>query len=125
MYIATIPNRGSPPAILLRHSYRLGTKVKTRTLANLTDWPEHKVETLKRLLRGETLVSPQDVFAIESSVPHGHVQAVLGSIRKLLAAVRKRGILTRRGQLRPERVMGAGDSRRSFSAIKGWSLAAR
>jgi transposase len=83
MYIASIPNRGSPPAILLRHSYRVGSKVKTRTLANLTDWPEHKVESLRRLLRGETLVSPHDVFTIESSVPHGHVQAVLGSIRKL------------------------------------------
>ncbi len=83
MYIATVPNRGSPPAILLRHSYRLGSKVKTRTLANLTEWPEHKVESLKRLLRGETLVSPHEIFAIESSVPHGHVQAVFGSIRKL------------------------------------------
>jgi transposase len=83
MYIATIPNRGSPPAILLRQSYRLDGKVKTRTLANLTDWPEHKIESLKRLLRGETLVSPQDAFTIEDSVPHGHVQAVLGTIRKL------------------------------------------
>jgi len=83
MYIATIPNRGSPPAVLLRHSYRVGNKVKTRTLANLTQWPEHQVEGLKRVLRGERLVGPQDVFAIERSVPHGHVQAVLGCIGKL------------------------------------------
>jgi len=83
MYIATVPNRGSPPAVLLRHSYRVGNKVKTRTLANLTHWPEYQVEGLKRVLRGERLLGPQDVFTIEGSVPHGHVEAVLGSIGKL------------------------------------------
>jgi transposase len=83
MYIAAVPNRGSPPAILLRHSYRVGARVKTRTLANLSHWPEHQVEALRRVLRGERLVSPQDVFTVESSLPHSHVEAVLGSIRKL------------------------------------------
>ena len=83
MYIATVPNRGSPPAVLLRHSYRVGNKVKTRTLANLTHWPEYQVEGLKRVLRGERLLGPQDVFTIEGSVPHGHVEAVLGSVGKL------------------------------------------
>jgi len=53
MYIATIPNRTSPPAILLRESYREDGKVKTRTLANLTSWPAVRVEALKRCLRGE------------------------------------------------------------------------
>jgi hypothetical protein len=53
MYIATIPNRGSPPALLLREGYREGTKVKTRTLANLTHWPAQRIEALRRCLKGE------------------------------------------------------------------------
>jgi len=53
MYIATVHNRNSPPAILLRESYREGGKVKTRTLANLTSWPAVRVEALKRGFRGE------------------------------------------------------------------------
>ena len=46
--MARIPNRGSPPAVLLRESYREGGKVKNRTLANLSHWPEHKVDALVR-----------------------------------------------------------------------------
>ena len=53
MYIATVPNRNSPPAILLRESYREGGTVKTRTLANLTSWPAVRVAALKRCLRGD------------------------------------------------------------------------
>ena len=53
MYIAAIPNRGSPPAILLREGYREGRKVKTRTLANITHWPAQRVEALRRCLKGE------------------------------------------------------------------------
>ena len=53
MYVARIPNRGSPPAILLRESYREGGKVKNRTLANLSHWPEHKVDALSRALKGQ------------------------------------------------------------------------
>ena len=83
MYVATIPNRSSPPAILLRESYREGRKVKTRTLANLSRWPEEKIEALRRLLRGETLVSPHDAFEIVRTLPHGHVAAVLGTLRRL------------------------------------------
>src|SRR5512134_557715 len=56
MYVTRVPNRSTPPAVLLRESWREGGKVKTRTLANLTDWPEAKVEALRRVLRGETLV---------------------------------------------------------------------
>ena len=52
MYVARVPNRGSPPAILLRESYREGGKVKNRTLANLSHWPEHKVDALARALKG-------------------------------------------------------------------------
>ena len=83
MYVERIPNRGSPPAVLLRHAWREAGKIRKRTLANLSDWAEDRVESLRRVLRGETLVSPQDVFAVESSVPHGHVEAVLGTIGKL------------------------------------------
>ncbi len=53
MYVATIPNRGSPPALLLREGYREGQQVKTRTLANLTHWPAARVEALRRCLKGE------------------------------------------------------------------------
>jgi len=83
MYIATIPNRSSPPAILLRESYRQGGQVKTRTLANLTHWPPVQLEALRRVLRGEPLVAPDDAFEIVRSLPHGHVAAVLGTVRRL------------------------------------------
>jgi Transposase DDE domain len=93
MYIATIPNRSSPPAILLRESYRQDGKVKTRTLANLTHWPPAQREALRRVLRGDTLVAPEDAFEIIRSLPHGHVVAVLGTLRRLglesLLAVQK------------------------------------
>ncbi len=84
MYVARIPNRGSPPAILLRESYREGGKVKNRTLANLSHWPEHKVDALVRGLKG--LPPKEDLaeaFEITRSLPHGHVAAVLGTARAL------------------------------------------
>jgi transposase len=83
MYIETVPNRNSPPAILLREGWREGKKTRKRTLANLSDWPKHKIETLRKLLRDEVLVSPSDLFTTERTLPHGHVEAVLGTIRKL------------------------------------------
>ena len=83
MYIEAVPNRSSPPAILLRESYREGRKVKKRTLANLTHWPSDKVEGLRRVLRNETLVNPDDAFDIVRSLPHGHVAAVVGTLRRL------------------------------------------
>lgn len=95
MYVTAVPNRRSPPAILLRESYREGEKVKTRTLANLTSWPTEKVEVLKRALKGEKLVAFDDAFKIVRSLPHGHVAAVRGVLRqlgvhKLLGARRSR-----------------------------------
>ena len=88
MYIETVPNRNSPPAILLREGWREGKKTLKRTLANLSHWPTQKIEALRRLLRDETLVSPQELFTTRRTLPHGHVQAVLGIIRKLgLAAI--------------------------------------
>ena len=77
------PNRNSPPAILLREGWRVGNKTRQRTLANLSDWPPEKIETFRRLLRDETLVSPQDLLATEKSLPHGHVQAILEMIARL------------------------------------------
>src|SRR5512132_2709941 len=82
MYVTRVPNRSSPPAVLLRESWREGGKVRTRTLANLSDWPEAKVEALRRVLRGETLVAATDRFAIQRALPHGHVAAVLGTLRE-------------------------------------------
>jgi transposase len=88
MYIETVPNRNSPPAVLLREGWREGKKTVKRTLANLTHWPAQKIEALRRLLRDEPLVSPQQLFTTQQTLPHGHVQAVLGTIRKLgLAAM--------------------------------------
>ena len=83
MYVARVPNRNSPPAILLRESYRVGDKVKSRTLANLSRWPEAKIQALSRLLKDEPVAAPADRFAIERSLPHGHSPAVLGMARKL------------------------------------------
>ena len=77
MYIDTVPNRNSRPAILLREAWREGKKVKRRTVANLTHWPEEKVEALRLVLKGETLVPAKDAFVIERSLPHGHVEAIL------------------------------------------------
>ena len=84
MYVATIPNRSSPPAILLRESYRVGKKVKNRTIANLTGWPPTQVKALQHVLRGGT-VGPrlEEAFDIVRSRPHGHVAAALGSLRKV------------------------------------------
>ncbi len=84
MYVTSVPNRGSPPAVLLRESYREQGKVKTRTLANLSHWPEHKVETFKRALKGlPPAVDLCEAFEITRSLPHGHVAAVLGTARRL------------------------------------------
>jgi len=83
MFIDIVPNRKSPPAILLREAWREGKKVRKRTVANLTGWPTEKVEALRRVLRNEPLVTPEEAFAIERSLPHGHVEAVLGTIRRL------------------------------------------
>jgi len=83
MYVEVVPNRTSPPAILLRESYREGATVKKRTLANLTDWPREKIEGLRLVLKGEAVVAATDAFEIQRSLPHGHVAAVLGTLHKL------------------------------------------
>ena len=84
MYIEAVPNRNSPPAILLRESYRVDGRVKKRTLLNLTDWPSDLIEGFRVLLKGGTALPPgQDAIVIKRSLPHGHVAAVLGTLRKI------------------------------------------
>jgi len=85
MYVVKVPNRGSPPAILLRESYREAGKVKNRTLANLSSWPEAKVDALARVLKGQPAPAAglDGAFEITRSLPHGHVAAVLGTARRL------------------------------------------
>ena len=83
MYVETVPNRNSPPAILLREGRREGKKVHKRTLANLTHWPKDKIERLRRVLKNEPLVHPDQLFVIERSLPHGHVELLLEAMRRL------------------------------------------
>ena len=83
MYIESIPNRNSPPALLLREAWREGKRIRKRTIANLSQWPMEKVEALRRLLKDEPMVVAQEAFVVEESIAHGHVEAVLGTIREL------------------------------------------
>ena len=84
MYIESVPNRGSPPAILLRESYRESSKVKKRTLLNLSDWPADRIAGFRMLLKGGTVIpSDQQAITIIRSLPHGHVAAALGTARKI------------------------------------------
>ncbi|EDX74599.1 Transposase, IS4 family protein [Coleofasciculus chthonoplastes PCC 7420] len=84
MYIERVPNRNSPPAVLLRESYREGKKVRKRTLANLSKLPDEAVDGLKILLKGGKAIEDiEEAFNIVRSRPHGHVAAVLGTIKKI------------------------------------------
>jgi transposase len=84
MYIEAVPNRNSPPAILLRESYRAGGKVRKRTLCNLSGWSPAHVEGLRGVLKGGTVIPAEhDAFTLTRSLPHGHVAAALGTARKI------------------------------------------
>ena len=83
MYVETVPNRNSPPAILLREGRRQGKKVHKRTLANLSSWPTDKIERLRRVLKDEPLVHPDQLFLVERSLPHGHVELLMEVARQL------------------------------------------
>ena len=82
MYIEAVPNRGSPPAILLRQSLRENGRVRKRTLANLSDWPTPLVEGFRTLLKGGVAVAEEGI-RIRRALPHGHAAAVLGTIRAI------------------------------------------
>lgn len=83
MYVERIPNRQSPPAILLREAWRDRGRVRKRTIANLTDWPAARIEALRRVLRDEPLVRADELFTVETALPHGHVDAILSVMRRL------------------------------------------
>ena len=85
MHVEVVANRGSRPAILLRESFRDGKKVRKRTLGNISNLPMDQVEAIKRVLKGEKLVSVEQLFEIveNGSAAHGHVQAVMTAMRRL------------------------------------------
>src|SRR6266496_964951 len=83
MYVESVPNLNSPPAILLRESVRIGSTVHKRPFSNLSAWPPAQVELLRRVLKGEDLVARDQAIHIVRSLPHGHVAAVLGTLRHL------------------------------------------
>src|SRR5437868_7260110 len=100
MYVAVVPNRGSPPAILLRESYREAGKTKNRTLANLSRWPAERIEQLRAVLRGDKLLPAAEAVEIVRALPHGHVLAALGTARRIaLDAVLPRRASQRRRDL--------------------------
>src|ERR1700726_2203287 len=99
MYVAVIPNRGAPPAILLRESYRQAGKTKNRTLTNLSRWPAERIEQLRAVLRGDKLLPAAEAVEIRA-LPHGHVLAALGTARRIaLDAVLPRRAPQRRRDL--------------------------
>jgi transposase len=84
MYIEAVPNRNSPPAILLRETYRENGKFCKRTLCNLSHWPTAHVEGLRGVLKGGTVIPAEhDAFTVIRSLPHGHVAAAVATARKL------------------------------------------
>ena len=83
MHIHVVPNRGSPPTVLLRESYREGAKVGKRTLANLSSLSPAQIEAIRAALRGETLQPVAQRFEITASRSHGHVQAVALTLQRL------------------------------------------
>jgi transposase len=84
VYIEAVPNRNSPPAILLRESYRQDGKVRKRTLCNLSDWPTAHVEGLRGVLKGGTVIpAEREAFTVVRTLPHGHVAAALDIARRI------------------------------------------
>jgi len=78
MYIERIPNRNSRPTILIRESHREGGKVRKKTVGNLTGLPEDQIEMIRQVLKGVPLVPAESLFQVKESLPHGHVELVLG-----------------------------------------------
>ena len=82
MFIEIVPNRTSPPAVLLRESWREGGKVKKRTLANLSKLPMPVVQGLRTLLKGGVAFADAgEALEIRRALPHGDVSAVVGTLR--------------------------------------------
>jgi transposase len=87
MHIHIVPNRGSPPTVLLRESYREGSKVRKRTLANLSSLSSAQIEAIRATLMGESLQPASrptaQPFEAIASPSHGHVQAVALTLQRL------------------------------------------
>ena len=83
MHIHLVPNRGSPPTVLLRESYRVGSKVLKRTLANLSSLSGAQIEAIRATLRGESLQPVAQSFEVIASPSHGHVQAVALAMQRV------------------------------------------
>ena len=84
MHLERVPNRNSPPAVLLRQSYREEGKVRKRTLANLSKLPDDVIEGLRILLKGGSAIDRlESAFEIQRSLPHGRVAAVLGTLKNI------------------------------------------
>jgi len=102
MHIDVVPNRGSRPAYLLREAFRDGTKVRKRTLANLSSLADEQIEAIRRVLRGETLAPVTDLFEVISSRIHGDTHSVLTAMKRL----RMRELLFARPSWEADVVMG-------------------
>ena len=102
MHIDVVPNRGSRPAYLLRESFRDGSKVRKRTLANLSTLADEQIEAIRRVLRGERLAAASDLFEVTASRIHGDTHAVLAAMKRL----RIRELLSSRPAWEAEVVMG-------------------
>ena len=83
MYIDIVPNRSSPPAILLRESVREGSKVRKRTIANLSGLSTEQAEAMRDVLKGKRLAPIEETFEVTRSQHHGHVDAVRTAMRRL------------------------------------------
>jgi transposase len=83
MFVAKIPNRTSPPCFLLRESRRVDGKVKTTTLANLSSLSQNQIAAIAAALKNEDLAPVSGLFQIDRSLPHGHVAAIIGTLRKI------------------------------------------
>lgn len=82
--VDVIPNRNSPPAILLREAWRDGRRVRRRTIANLSKMPPELIDTIRAALKGAVVFPSLDAaVTIRRSLPHGHVAAALGTLRRL------------------------------------------
>src|SRR6185295_10985207 len=120
MYVAVVPNRGSPPAILLRESYREAGKAKNRTLANLSRWPAERIEQLRAVLRGDKLLPAAEAVEIVRALPHGHVLAALGTARRIaLDAVLPRRAPQRRRDLATARMLDPATASHSLGEMLG------
>ncbi len=114
MYIATVPNRKSPPAILLRESYRANGKVKTRTIANLTRWAPVRIEALRKALKGE-------FDGIDGEAVSGEIFGVLFALKQLADQVGMTRVLGSHAGA-PGAVPGAGAHRSRRLAALGSAL---